>query len=76
MRDATPKPAATDQFLTVLEVAARLNVSKSTVYNLVADGALRHHRLGKGKVRPRGVRIPAGAVIEYLDSSQTTKEVA
>lgn len=75
MPDATPTPAA-DNFLTVLEVAARLNVSKSTVYNLVSAGTLRSHRLGKGKVRPRGVRIPAGAVTEYLNSSQTTKEVA
>lgn len=55
-----------ERMLTAMDVAKRLNVSRSTVYNLVERGALRSVRLGKGRVRPRGLRIPESAVEDYL----------
>jgi len=76
MRHDAPKvgdTVATDPgpFLTATEAAIRLRVSRSTVYNLVSAGALRSHRMGQGKVRPRGLRIPASAVDEYLRLSES-----
>jgi excisionase family DNA binding protein len=35
--------------LTVKEVAERLRVSSSTVYNLVEEGRISCHRIGKGR---------------------------
>jgi excisionase family DNA binding protein len=52
-----------------MEVADRLRVSRSTVYNLIASGRLTAYRNGGGKVRPRGVRIPESAVDAYLNGS-------
>lgn len=56
-------------FLNAAEVATRLRVSRSTVYNLIADGHLAAQRHGRGKIRPRGVRVPAAAVEAYLNDS-------
>lgn len=55
-----------DRMLTAQQVADRLNVSRSTIYNLIKDGSLRSHRIGKGRVRPKGLRIPESAVDDYL----------
>jgi excisionase family DNA binding protein len=57
------------QFLNATEVALRLRVSRSTVYNLITSGRLVAHRNGGGKIRPRGVRVPESAVTAYLNSS-------
>jgi excisionase family DNA binding protein len=57
------------KFLNAAEVAARLDVSRSTVYNLIAAGRLTAHCMGGGKVRPRGLRIPEAAVEKYLSGS-------
>lgn len=35
--------------LTVKEIAGRLRVSPSTVYNLVEEGRISCHRIGKGR---------------------------
>lgn len=35
--------------LTVNEVAARLKVSKSTIYNAVESGSMPHYRIGAGR---------------------------
>jgi excisionase family DNA binding protein len=35
--------------LTIREVASRLNVSRSTVYNAIDTGVLPHHRFGRGR---------------------------
>ncbi|GHJ21655.1 helix-turn-helix domain-containing protein [Streptomyces albus] len=70
-KDGDSVATDTDPFLTATEAARRLRISRSTVYNLVSAGALRSHRMGQGKVRPRGLRIPASAVDEYLRNSQT-----
>jgi excisionase family DNA binding protein len=51
---------ATVQFLTVAEVAARMRVSKMTVYRLVHGGELPAARVG------RSFRVPRRAVEEYV----------
>lgn len=63
--------AAGDNFLTVAEVASRLRVSKSTVYNRIVDGSLVAHCTGGGKVRPRGYRIKESQVENYLADTLT-----
>ncbi|MEU9436573.1 helix-turn-helix domain-containing protein [Streptomyces sp. NPDC048252] len=74
---AADNVATAPQFLNAAEVAQRLRVSRSTVYNLIASGRLAAHRNGGGKIRPRGVRVPASAVDAYLnDSLITATEVA
>ena len=51
---------ATVQFLTVAEVAARMRVSKMTVYRMVHGGELPAARVG------RSFRVPRRAVEELL----------
>lgn len=53
--------------LTVKEVAARLGVSVSTIYSLVAAGELPAHRIGVGRGT---LRIRVTAIQSYLDSNQ------
>jgi excisionase family DNA binding protein len=52
----------TEQLLTVAEIAARMRVSKMTVYRLVHSGTLHGVRFG------RSYRVPETAVKQYLDS--------
>jgi excisionase family DNA binding protein len=52
----------TQKLLTVAEIAARMRVSKMTVYRLVQSGALDGVRFG------RSYRVPERAVEQYLDS--------
>ncbi|UYM06949.1 helix-turn-helix domain-containing protein [Solicola gregarius] len=56
-------PSAGGPFLTVAEVAARMRVSKMTVYRLVHAGQLDAIRVG------RSFRVPEKAVEEYLRRS-------
>lgn len=58
-----------EKLLAAADVAEKLNLSLTAVYRLTRSGDLRSHRLGKGKVRPRGLRIPESAVTEYLTGS-------
>ena len=51
------------QFLTVVEVAALMRVSKMTVYRLVHNGELPAVRVG------RSFRVHAKAVHDYLETS-------
>ena len=53
--------------LTVKEVAARLGVSVSTIYSLVAAGELPAHRIGVGRGT---LRIRDTAIQSYLESNQ------
>lgn len=72
MRHETPAAenvAIPELFLTVAEVALRLRVSRSTVYNLIASGRLTAHCNGGGSIRPRGLRVPEPAVTDYLATS-------
>lgn len=73
--DPTAEPQA-ERLLDASEVATVLRISLTSVYRLVRSGDLRSHRFGKGKVRPRGLRIPESAVAEYLRTSQSTPEAA
>lgn len=50
--------------LTVKDVAARLNVSASCVYQLVESGRLSHHRIGLGR---GAIRVSEESISEYLD---------
>lgn len=61
--------APSPNFLNAAEVATRLRVSRSTVYNLIASGRLAAHRNGTGKIRPRGVRVAESTVEAYLNDS-------
>jgi excisionase family DNA binding protein len=75
--EAPATESVATEFLNAAEVAMRLRVSRSTVYNLIASGRLAAHCNGGGKIRPRGLRIPASAVAEYLESSRiSTGEAA
>jgi len=62
-------PATTEKLLPADKVAEALNLSLSAVYRLVRSGDLPSHRFGKGKIRPRGVRVPTSAVEAYLNDS-------
>lgn len=56
-------PSAGGPFMTVAEVAARMRVSKMTVYRLVHGGQLEAIRVG------RSFRVTEEAVEEYLRRS-------
>ena len=60
--DATARPA---RFLTVMEVANLMRVSKMTVYRLLHSGELPGLRVG------RSFRVPADALETYLRSAVT-----
>lgn len=53
-------------FLTVVEVATVLRISKMTVYRMVRDGTLDAVRVG------RGYRIPARAARALLESGKVS----
>lgn len=61
-----------EPMLRAREVAERLRLHVSTIYRLADSGQIRAHRLGEGRLRKRGLRIPESAVIEYLDASLIT----
>lgn len=52
-------------FLTVAEVAARLRVSKMSVYRRIDEGELSVVKVG------RSFRIPAGEVAAYIERNTT-----
>ena len=52
-------------FLTIRQVAERLNVSASTVYRLVSSGKLSCHRIGVGH---GAVRVSEAERAAYLES--------
>ncbi len=66
-RSGPERPGGVDppqvQFLTVAEVAARMRVSKMTVYRLVHSGELPAVRVG------RSYRVPERAIHDYLEMS-------
>ncbi|MFI6760600.1 helix-turn-helix domain-containing protein [Micromonospora sp. NPDC050417] len=55
----------TEDYLTVLEVAALLRVNKQTVYQMVWGGHLPRIDIGLGRKRPR-YRIRRSAVDEFM----------
>ncbi len=50
--------------LTVSEVAARLKVCRSTIYNAVESGVLPHHRIGLGR---GAIRISEEQLERFLE---------
>lgn len=65
-----------DEMLRAAVVAGILDVHVSTVYRLAESGRLRAHRIGEGRLRKRGLRIPRSAVTEFLRDSEITAEPA
>ncbi|GGS88356.1 transcriptional regulator [Nonomuraea spiralis] len=60
-----PAAAREEEFLKIGEIAARLRVSKMTVYRLIHDGEL------QGAVRVgRSFRVPSRAVEAYLAAGE------
>ena len=59
--------------MTVEDVARRLNVSDSFVYGAVADGRLKHHRLGKGQ---GGIRISESQLSAFLAGTERGGDAA
>jgi excisionase family DNA binding protein len=53
-----------EESVTLAEAARRLGCAVSTVRQLLADGILGGHRVGKGD-RPRGVRVHAASIRRY-----------
>lgn len=56
-------------YLTVREVAERLRVNPSTVYQLVERGKLAHHRVG---ARRGAIRVSESDLTAYLESCHKT----
>ncbi len=59
--------AAVPAMMTVEEVSKRLNISASFVYTAVADGRLKHHRLGRGQ---GGIRVSEQQLTAYLAGTE------
>lgn len=58
-RSDTPQPKPEPLLITVREAAARVNLNKDTVYNLIAKGDFPHKRIG-------GVlRVPVKALEDW-----------
>jgi excisionase family DNA binding protein len=56
-----------EKLLTIPEVAALLNVGRTTVYRLVESGELRSKVVGKNKLR-KTIRIKKEWVDDYVNS--------
>lgn len=68
------EPAVTvSVMMTVEEVAKRINMSDSFVYGAIADGRLKHHRLGKGQ---GGIRISEVQLADFLRTTERGGEPA
>ena len=57
----------TEKLMKIPVVAWRLSVSESFCYQLIADGRLQHHRLGKGQ---GGLRVSEEQLRAYLLATQ------
>ncbi|MBI1311744.1 helix-turn-helix domain-containing protein [bacterium] len=53
--------------LTVKDVAQRLNVSQSCIYQLVETGKIPHHRIGVGR---GAIRFTEDDITEYLQNAR------
>ena len=72
MKDAhPPKEEAREEFLTARQLAARLQVSESTVHRLAREG-----RIPSVRLTPRLVRFNLKAVCRALEGSARTKTAA
>ena len=66
MAENTPGDMSEAQFLTIAEVAAKMRVSKMTVYRLVHGGELPAVRVGRSfrVTRGRRQRVPAQELLQ------------
>jgi excisionase family DNA binding protein len=63
----TTEPAALPaEYLKVSEVAAKLNLSESYIYDLVSRGTLRSKKFGEGR---KGIRVETASVAEFVAAS-------
>jgi len=53
--------------LTVKDVAGRLNVSQSCIYQLVETGKIPHHRIGVGR---GAIRFTEDDITDYLSQAR------
>jgi len=58
---------ARPDLMTVEDASLRLNVSDSFVYQQIASGRLKHHRLGKGQ---GGIRISEEQLADFLRATE------
>lgn len=56
------------KFYTVADVAERLNVARSTVYDLVQDGLLECYRIGTGRGT---LRFTDEQITDYLERARS-----
>ena len=57
--------------LKISEVAKRLSVSTAFVYEIIAEGRLRHHRLGRGQ---GAIRVSEEQLAAYLASCESAPD--
>jgi len=69
MNDTQPQHAAEDAFLRVSEVATRLNLSLSTVYQLIETGRLPSHCVGMRK----GIRVAESDLLTYVEQCRSAR---
>lgn len=62
---------ASSDLLTVPQVAARLSVSPSLVYQMIESGKLGHHRIGNGRGT---IRVSQTDLEAYLSASHSGVE--
>jgi len=56
-----------DKYITVSELAERLNLSIKTIYRLTARKEIPFYRLGTGK---KGIRFKVSEILEWLKSKK------
>ena len=58
---------AKTEMMTIKGVAQRLNTSESFVYSVIANGRLKHHRLGKGQ---GAIRVSESQLAAFLSDTE------
>ena len=72
MSDTRPENVAEERFLRVSEVAVRLSLSLSTVYQLIESGRLPSHCVGLRK----GIRVAESDLLAYLERCRSARRQA
>jgi excisionase family DNA binding protein len=76
MTPTTSTLNATDDLISVSEVAAILKIHVSSVYRLIDSGRLPAHAFGEGKIRRRGIRVWRSSVDQLMQGSRVTAAAA
>lgn len=71
MNDRQPLQATGEKLLRVSEVATRLNLSLSTVYQLIETGRLPSHNVGMRK----GIRVSEAALLAYVEECRSVRQL-